>query len=165
MTRGKILRRPAGAVTTPSGSHRFPGLSGFCRRLLPHHLGRTRVICAATVIEQVPPFRIASGAAGSPASTPCCRGHPSRGDRESLKGRVGGRTLEIQRLIGRSLRAVVDLAALGPRTVTVDCDVYQADGGTRTASITGPSWPCAWPWRACGAGGRSMPSPTSRWRR
>ena len=62
--------------------------------------------------------------------------HP-RGDRESLKGRVGGRTLEIQRLIGRSLRAVVDLQALGPRTVTLDCDVIQADGGTRTASITG----------------------------
>ncbi len=60
-----------------------------------------------------------------------------RSERESLKGRVGGRTLEIQRLIGRSLRAVVDLAALGPRTVTVDCDVIQADGGTRTASITG----------------------------
>jgi ribonuclease PH len=60
-----------------------------------------------------------------------------RQDRESLKGRVGGRTLEIQRLIGRSLRAVVDLQALGPRTVTVDCDVIQADGGTRTASITG----------------------------
>ncbi len=62
--------------------------------------------------------------------------HP-RQDRESLKGRVVGRTLEIQRLIGRSLRAVVDLQALGPRTVTVDCDVIQADGGTRTASITG----------------------------
>ena len=62
--------------------------------------------------------------------------HP-RGERESLKGRVGGRTLEIQRLIGRSLRAVVDLQALGPRTVTLDCDVIQADGGTRTASITG----------------------------
>ena len=100
--------------------------------------GRTRVICAATVSEQVPPFRIASGGgwvtaeyAMLPRAT-----HP-RGDRESLKGRVGGRTLEIQRLIGRSLRAVVDLEALGPRTVTVDCDIIQADGGTRTASITG----------------------------
>jgi ribonuclease PH len=100
--------------------------------------GRTRVICAATVTEQVPPFRIYSGGgwvtaeyAMLPRAT-----HP-RGERESLKGRVGGRTLEIQRLIGRSLRAVVDLEALGPRTVTVDCDVIQADGGTRTASITG----------------------------
>ena len=100
--------------------------------------GRTRVICAATVSEQVPPFRIASGGGwvtGEYAMLPGAT-HP-RGDRESLKGRVGGRTLEIQRLIGRSLRAVVDLAALGPRTVTVDCDVIQADGGTRTASITG----------------------------
>ncbi len=100
--------------------------------------GRTRVICAATVTEQVPPFRLASGGGwvtGEYAMLPRAT-HP-RGERESLKGRVGGRTLEIQRLIGRSLRAAVDLAALGPRTVTLDCDVIQADGGTRTASITG----------------------------
>ncbi|MGA9753963.1 MAG: ribonuclease PH [Desulfobaccales bacterium] len=100
--------------------------------------GRTRVICAATVSEVVPPFRLASGGGwvtGEYAMLPRAT-HP-RGDRESLKGRVGGRTLEIQRLIGRSLRAVVDLVALGPRTVIVDCDVIQADGGTRTASITG----------------------------
>jgi ribonuclease PH len=100
--------------------------------------GRTRVICAATVTEQVPPFRIHSGGGwvtGEYAMLPGAT-HP-RQDRESLKGRVGGRTLEIQRLIGRSLRAVVDLQALGPRTVTIDCDVIQADGGTRTASITG----------------------------
>ncbi len=100
--------------------------------------GRTRVICAATVSEQVPPFRLHSGGGwvtGEYAMLPGAT-HP-RQDRESLKGRVGGRTLEIQRLIGRSLRAVVDLQALGPRTVTVDCDVIQADGGTRTASITG----------------------------
>jgi ribonuclease PH len=100
--------------------------------------GRTRVICAATVSEQVPPFRLHSGGGwvtGEYAMLPGAT-HP-RGDRESLKGRVGGRTLEIQRLIGRSLRAVVDLQALGPRTVILDCDVIQADGGTRTASITG----------------------------
>ncbi|MBM4301612.1 MAG: ribonuclease PH [Deltaproteobacteria bacterium] len=100
--------------------------------------GRTRVICAATVTEQVPPFRLSSGGGwvtGEYAMLPGAT-HP-RGDRESLKGRAGGRTMEIQRLIGRSLRAVVDLTALGPRTVTVDCDVIQADGGTRTASITG----------------------------
>ncbi len=100
--------------------------------------GRTRVICAATVNEQVPPFRLHSGGGwvtGEYAMLPRAT-HP-RQDRESLKGRVGGRTLEIQRLIGRSLRAVVDLQALGPRTVIVDCDVIQADGGTRTASITG----------------------------
>jgi ribonuclease PH len=100
--------------------------------------GRTRVICAATVTEQVPPFRLHTGGGwvtGEYAMLPRAT-HP-RQDRESLRGRVGGRTLEIQRLIGRSLRAVVDLQALGPRTIVVDCDVIQADGGTRTASITG----------------------------
>jgi ribonuclease PH len=100
--------------------------------------GRTRVICAATIQETVPPFRLATGGGwvtGEYAMLPSAT-HP-RGDRESLRGRVGGRTLEIQRLIGRSLRAVVDLQALGARTVVVDCDVIQADGGTRTASITG----------------------------
>lgn len=100
--------------------------------------GRTRVICAATVSEQVPPFRLHSGGGwvtGEYAMLPGAT--RPRQQRESLKGRVGGRTLEIARLIGRSLRAVVDLQALGPRTVTVDCDVIQADGGTRTASITG----------------------------
>jgi ribonuclease PH len=100
--------------------------------------GRTRVICAATVREEVPPFRLYSGGGwvtGEYAMLP--RATHSRSDRESLKGRVGGRTLEIQRLIGRSLRAVVDLQSLGPRTVILDCDVIQADGGTRTASISG----------------------------
>jgi ribonuclease PH len=100
--------------------------------------GRTRVICAATVMEQVPPFRQDSGGGwvtGEYAMLP--RATQPRQDRESLRGRVGGRTLEIQRLIGRSLRAVVDLQALGPCTVILDCDVVQADGGTRTASITG----------------------------
>jgi len=100
--------------------------------------GRTRVICAATVSATVPSFRVASGGGwvtGEYAMLPRAT-HP-RQDRESWRGRAGGRTLEIQRLIGRSLRAVVDLQALGPRTVIVDCDVIQADGGTRTASITG----------------------------
>jgi ribonuclease PH len=100
--------------------------------------GRTRVVCAATVSEVVPPFRLHTGGGwvtGEYAMLPRAT-HP-RQDRESLQGRVRGRTLEIQRLIGRSLRAVVDLKALGPRTLIVDCDVIQADGGTRTASITG----------------------------
>ncbi len=100
--------------------------------------GRTRVICAATVSEVVPPFRLHTGGGwvtGEYAMLP--RATQPRQERESMKGRAGGRTLEIQRLIGRSLRAVVDLQALGPRTVIVDCDVIQADGGTRTASITG----------------------------
>ncbi len=99
--------------------------------------GRTRVICAATVMETVPPFRLASGGGwvtGEYAMLP--RATHSRGVRES-RGRIGGRTHEISRLIGRSLRAVVDLMTLGPRTVILDCDVVQADGGTRTASITG----------------------------
>jgi ribonuclease PH len=100
--------------------------------------GRTRIVCAATVSDTVPPFRVDSGGGwvtGEYAMLPGAT--RPRHSREARVGRVGGRTQEIQRLIGRSLRAVVDLQALGPRTVTVDCDVIQADGGTRTASITG----------------------------
>jgi len=100
--------------------------------------GRTRVLCAATVAETVPSFRLDSGGGwvtGEYAMLP--RATHSRTERESRRGQVGGRTQEISRLIGRSLRAAVDLAALGPRTVILDCDVLQADGGTRTASITG----------------------------
>ena len=78
------------------------------------------------------------GAAGSPPSTACCRARPtSRTDREAAKGRQSGRTQEIQRLIGRSLRAVTDLSGFGERQIKIDCDVIQADGGTRTAAITG----------------------------
>jgi ribonuclease PH len=100
--------------------------------------GRTRVLCAATVNEDVPRWLRGSGkgwVTGEysmlPAST------LERSPREVNKGRLGGRTQEIQRLIGRSLRAVTDLERLGERTITVDCDVLQADAGTRTASITG----------------------------
>ena len=75
------------------------------------------------------------------------QGHPSRTIRESSTGRVGGRTHEIQRLIGRALRAVVNLDVIGERTIWVDCDVIQADGGTRTASIPAALWPS---WRRCG---------------
>jgi len=100
--------------------------------------GRTRVLCAATVLETVPPFRLGSGGGwvtGEYAMLP--RATHGRMERESRRGGPAGRTQEISRLIGRSLRAAVDLAALGPRTVILDCDVLQADGGTRTASITG----------------------------
>ena len=100
--------------------------------------GRTRVVCAATVLESVPPFRLASGGGwvtGEYAMLP--RATHGRTERESRRGQLGGRTQEISRLIGRSLRAAVDLNGLGPRTVILDCDVLQADGGTRTASITG----------------------------
>ena len=100
--------------------------------------GSTHVICTATVEEKVPPFLRNSGTGwvtGEYGMLP--RSSSQRIERESLKGRVGGRTQEIQRLIGRSLRTVVDLAALGERTIIIDCDVIQADGGTRCASITG----------------------------
>jgi ribonuclease PH len=100
--------------------------------------GRTRVLCAATVVDQVPPFRFHTGGGWVTAEYAMLpRATHSRMERESVRGRVGGRTHEISRLIGRALRAVVDLDALGPRTVILDCDVLQADGGTRTAAITG----------------------------
>lgn len=101
-------------------------------------VGNTRVICTASVEEAVPPFMRNSGRgwiSGEYSMLP--RATLTRTPREVAKGRPSGRTHEIQRLIGRSLRAVVDLARLGERTVWIDCDVIQADGGTRTASITG----------------------------
>jgi ribonuclease PH len=101
-------------------------------------VGNTRVLCAATVEETVPSFLRNSGKGWVTAEYSMLpRATAQRTPREVSKGRQSGRTLEIQRLIGRSLRAVVDAEALGERTVTVDCDVIQADGGTRTASITG----------------------------
>lgn len=100
--------------------------------------GDTKVICTASVEESVPPFLRGKGAGWVTAEYAMLpRSTHTRSPRESVKGRVGGRTHEIQRLIGRSLRAVTDLALLGERCVIVDCDVIQADGGTRTASITG----------------------------
>ncbi len=100
--------------------------------------GETRVICNASVESRVPPFLKGSGAGWVTAEYGMLpRATHSRMRREANQGRQGGRTLEIQRLIGRSLRAVVDLEALGEQTITLDCDVLQADGGTRTASITG----------------------------
>jgi ribonuclease PH len=100
--------------------------------------GETRVLCNATVEEGVPPFMRGEGRGWVTAEYSMLpRATQVRSARESLRGKVGGRTYEIQRLIGRSLRAVVDLDALGERTVVLDCDVLQADGGTRTAAITG----------------------------
>ncbi len=118
-------------------------------RMTPHYLihaegsvlievGRTRVICTASVEERVPPFLKGSGkgwVTGEYGMLP--RATTTRSAREASTGKVGGRTQEIQRLIGRSLRAVTRLGALGERTIWIDCDVIQADGGTRTASITG----------------------------
>src|SRR6266568_2404841 len=99
--------------------------------------GKTRVLCAASIEEKVPPFLEGKGQGWVTAEYNMLpRATHTRNSRER-DGRVSGRTQEIQRLIGRSLRAVVDMGALGPRTITLDCDVLQADGGTRTASITG----------------------------
>jgi len=100
--------------------------------------GRTRVLCAASASEGVPRWRKGSGlgwVTAEYAMLPSATN--TRSDRESVKGRIGGRTHEISRLIGRSLRAVIDYQALGENTIVLDCDVLQADGGTRTAAITG----------------------------
>jgi ribonuclease PH len=100
--------------------------------------GRTRVLCAASVTEGVPRWRRGSGLGWVTAEYAMLpRATHTRSDRESVKGRIGGRTHEISRLIGRSLRAAIDLKALGENTIQIDCDVLQADGGTRTAAITG----------------------------
>jgi ribonuclease PH len=101
-------------------------------------MGRTRVLCTATVDERVPPFLHGSGegwVTGEYSMIPAAT--DSRSQREASRGRQSGRTMEIQRLIGRAMRSVVDRRALGERTLWVDCEVLQADGGTRTASITG----------------------------
>ena len=100
--------------------------------------GQTRIICAASIEDRVPPFLRGSGKGWVTAEYGMVpRSTSTRSARESSKGKVGGRTQEIQRLIGRSLRAVTRLDDLGERTIWIDCDVIQADGGTRTASITG----------------------------
>jgi ribonuclease PH len=100
--------------------------------------GKTKVICTASVEDRVPPFRRNTGKGWVTAEYGMLpRATTTRSQRESTAGKVGGRTQEIQRLIGRSLRAVTKLEELGERTITLDCDVIQADGGTRTASITG----------------------------
>jgi ribonuclease PH len=101
-------------------------------------VGQTKVICTASIEEKVPPFLKDTGRGWITAEYGMLpRATSTRSIRESVAGRIGGRTHEIQRLIGRSLRSVVDLDKLGERTVWIDCDVIQADGGTRTASITG----------------------------
>ncbi|CAL9457104.1 ribonuclease PH [Streptomyces albus] len=100
--------------------------------------GDTRVLCTASLTEGVPRWRKGSGEGWVTAEYAMLpRSTNTRGDRESVRGKIGGRTHEISRLIGRSLRAVVDFKALGENTIVLDCDVLQADGGTRTAAITG----------------------------
>jgi ribonuclease PH len=117
----------------------------FSRNWLDHaegsvlvQFGRTRVLCAASVTQGVPRWRKGSGLGWVTAEYAMLpRSTNTRSDRESVKGRIGGRTHEISRLVGRSLRAAIDYKALGENTVVLDCDVLQADGGTRTAAITG----------------------------
>src|SRR5438045_3967750 len=123
-------------------------------------VGHTRVICTASIEETVPGFLRNSGKGwitSEYAMLP--RATLTRTPRESSKGHVGGRTHEIQRLIGRSLRAVADLSRLGERTIYIDCDVIQADGGTRTASITGASVALALALRRLPGGGTLKTSP------
>jgi ribonuclease PH len=100
--------------------------------------GKTRVLCAASFTEGVPRWKKGSGQGWVTAEYAMLpRATITRNDRESVKGKLGGRTQEISRLVGRSLRAIVDVKALGENTIVIDCDVLQADGGTRTAAITG----------------------------
>lgn len=115
-----------------------PGYQSFAEGSVLIELGKTRVLCAVTVEDRVPPFLKGSGTGWITAEYSMLpRSTVTRTPREAAQGRVAGRSQEIQRLIGRSLRGIADLKALGERTLTVDCDVIQADGGTRTASITG----------------------------
>lgn len=101
-------------------------------------MGETQVLCTASVLEKVPPFLKGKGQGWVTAEYGMLpRSTHTRSEREAAKGKQSGRTQEIQRLIGRSLRAVMDMSALGERTIQIDCDVLQADGGTRCASITG----------------------------
>lgn len=115
-----------------------PGYLAFAEGSALIEVGRTRVLCAASLEDRVPPFLKGRGTGWVTAEYSMLpRSTSTRTRRESVEGRLGGRTHEIQRLIGRSLRSVMDLRALGERTITLDCDVIQADGGTRTAAITG----------------------------
>src|SRR5690349_20289046 len=117
-----------------------PGVAKYAEGSCLARFGDTHVLCAATVDEKVPPWMRNSGKGWVTAEYGMLpRSTHTRTDREAARGKQSGRTQEIQRLIGRSLRAVVDLAAMGERQINIDCDVLQADGGTRTASITG-SW-------------------------
>jgi ribonuclease PH len=115
-----------------------PGLAKYAEGSCLTKFGDTHVLCTATVEERVPPFLRNTGKGWVTAEYGMLpRSTASRTEREAARGRQSGRTQEIQRLIGRSLRAVTDLAALGERQIRIDCDVLQADGGTRTAAVTG----------------------------
>ena len=133
------LKRPDGRSTNQLRRVKLTrGAMKFAEASCLVEWGHTKVICTATLEEKVPPFLRNSGTGWITAEYGMLpRASSQRIERESILGRVGGRTQEIQRLIGRSLRTVVDLAQLGERSLIIDCDVIQADGGTRCASITG----------------------------
>ena len=123
------------------------GLQKHAEGSVLYELGETKVVCAASVEDRVPPFLRGTGKGWVTAEYAMLpRATNTRTQREGRAGKIQGRTQEIQRLIGRSLRSVVDQVALGERTITIDCDVLQADGGTRTASING-AWIALW--QAC----------------
>ena len=136
-----------------------PGFLTFADGSVLIAVGSTRVICAATIEDRVPPWMRGRGTGWITAEYAMLpRSTPERNQREAVKGRLGGRTHEIQRLIGRALRAVVNLDRIGERTVIVDCDVIGADGGTRTASITG-----AWVALALALRKHFDPAQTAKW--
>ena len=137
-TAGAVLRADGRRHNQLRPVHFEPNYLDFAEGSTLITLGQTRVLCAATLEERVPPWMKGRGTGWITAEYAMLpRATQERTARESTKGRPGGRTHEIQRLIGRALRAVTDLRALGERTLWVDCDVLQADGGTRTAAITG----------------------------
>jgi ribonuclease PH len=133
------LQRPGGRAPEDLREVRFTrGFTKHAAGSVLVEFGDTRVICTASVEGSVPPFLRGKGQGWVTAEYGMLPGSThSRVDREAARGKQDGRTVEIQRLIGRSLRAAVDMRALGERTIRIDCDVIQADGGTRTASITG----------------------------
>jgi ribonuclease PH len=135
----KILMRPSGREADALRDVSFtPGFARHAEGSCLIKMGGTEVLCAASVEARVPPFMRNSGQGWVTAEYGMLpRATHTRGDREAARGKQSGRTQEIQRLIGRSLRAVVDRAALGEMTITLDCDVLNADGGTRCAAITG----------------------------
>src|SRR5512138_1292830 len=150
--RQKVLPHSESRMPTPSGKTRNDGRAPNQLRPVVIHpnftkhaegsvlieVGDTRVVCTASVQEKVPPFLYRTGRGWITAEYGMLpRATTERTEREAAKGRQGGRTMEIQRLIGRSLRAAVNTELMGERTIWIDCDVLQADGGTRTASITG----------------------------
>ena len=131
-------RRPDGRAPTQLRPVKIVADYLFAEGSVLIRVGDTRVICAVTIEDRVPGWLRGKGSGWVTAEYSMLpRAGTERSQREAHTGRIGGRTHEIQRLIGRALRGVVDLPKLGERTITVDCDVIQADGGTRTASITG----------------------------